>query len=152
MTLHLENANLSAECSDVTLTDEFRISGSPACLISKNDKSDPPCSGSFYVPYNPKGYHLCLSGETARSLPLYSASWIVTTSVSMQSMSKKIIEGRICPPDMYCASQSGSAPGCTECLLTGSTGKYPCQRLYASLGFTDFYTYWFRVQPQGGTE
>lgn len=29
---------------------------------------------------------------------------------------------------MYCASQRGSAPGCTECLLTGSTGKYPCQK------------------------
>ena len=31
-------------------------------------------------------------------------------------------------------------------------GNTAAKRLYASLGFTDFYTYWFRVQPKAVTQ
>ena len=31
-------------------------------------------------------------------------------------------------------------------------GNTAAKRLYASLGFTDFYTYWFRVQPEAVTQ
>ena len=37
-------------------------------------------------------------------------------------------------------------------LSSGRSGNTAAKRLYASLGFTDFYTYWFRVQPEAVTQ
>ena len=48
--------------------------------------------------------------------------------------------------------KEGVHQGAQNAYLQVVQGKTPARRLYASLGFTDFYTYWFRVQPQGGTE
>ena len=48
--------------------------------------------------------------------------------------------------------KEGVHQGAQNAYLQVVQGNTPAKRLYASLGFTDFYTYWFRVQPQGGTE
>ena len=38
--------------------------------------------------------------------------------------------------------------GAENAYLQVVQGNTAAKRLYASLGFTDFYTYWFRVQPE----
>ena len=48
--------------------------------------------------------------------------------------------------------KEGMTKGAQNAYLQVVKGNTPAKRLYASLGFTDSYTYWFRVQPQGGTE
>ena len=41
----------------------------------------------------------------------------------------------------------GMKKGAANAYLQVVQGNTAAKRLYASLGFTDFYTYWFRVQP-----
>lgn len=42
--------------------------------------------------------------------------------------------------------------GAENAYLQVVQGNTAAKRLYASLGFTDFYTYWFRVQPEAVTQ
>lgn len=42
--------------------------------------------------------------------------------------------------------------GAENAYLQVVQGNTAAKRLYASLGFTDFYTYWFRVQPKAVTQ
>ena len=42
--------------------------------------------------------------------------------------------------------------GAENAYLQVVQGNTAAKRLYASLGFTDFYTYWFRVQPGAVTQ
>lgn len=46
----------------------------------------------------------------------------------------------------------GMKKGAENAYLQVVQGNTAAKRLYASLGFTDFYTYWFRVQPEAVTQ
>ena len=46
----------------------------------------------------------------------------------------------------------GMKKGAENAYLQVVQGNTAAKRLYASLGFTDFYTYWFRVQPKAVTQ
>lgn len=154
MTLHLENANLSTECSDVTLTDEI-----PDIWITS----------LFDLKKMTNPIHRAVVPSMYRAIPkdtICASVWrngkIIATGLGILDRDyigiyaihvKENYRGQGFARQICTALlKEGVHQGAQNAYLQVVQGNTPAKRLYASLGFTDFYTYWFRVQPQGGTE
>ena len=154
MTLHLENAELSADCPDVTLTDEipdiwitslFDLKG----MTNPIHRAVVP---SMYraIPKETVCASIWKNGKIiATGLGILDRDYIGIYAIHVKEKYRgQGFARQICTSLL----KEGMTKGAQNAYLQVVKGNTPAKRLYASLGFTDSYTYWFRVQPQGGTK
>ena len=154
MTLHLSDARLDAPYSAVTITDEI-----PDIWITS----------LFDLKGMTNPIHRAVVPSMYRAIPketICASIWkegkIIATGLGILDRDyigiyaihvKENYRGQGFARQICTALLTeGMKKGAENAYLQVVQGNTAAKRLYASLGFTDFYTYWFRVQPGAVTQ
>lgn len=154
MTLHLSDARLDAPYSAVTITDEI-----PDIWITS----------LFDLKGMTNPIHRAVVPSMYRAIPketICASIWkegkIIATGLGILDRDyigiyaihvKENYRGQGFARQICTALLTeGMKKGAENAYLQVVQGNTAAKRLYASLGFTDFYTYWFRVQPEAVTQ
>ena len=154
MTLHLSDARLDAPYSAVTITDEIPDIWITS-LFDLKEMTNPihrAVVPSMYraIPKETICASIWKEGKIiATGLGILDRDYIGIYAIHVKEKYRgQGFARQICTALLT----EGMKKGAENAYLQVVQGNTAAKRLYASLGFTDFYTYWFRVQPEAATQ